>query len=79
GLPVEEVSTPVIPRDRIAKLISIHGLISSAIERLAVEIRHLHRIDVFEVYEGFSKGQKCSSTMTHKKNPISTENLTGMA
>ncbi|MBK2267182.1 adenylosuccinate lyase [Francisella philomiragia] len=79
GLPVEEVSTQVIPRDRIAKLISIHGLIASAIERLAVEIRHLHRSDVFEVYEGFSKGQKGSSTMPHKKNPISTENLTGMA
>ena len=79
GLPVEEVSTQVIPRDRIAKLVSIHGLIASAIERLAVEIRHLHRSDVFEVYEGFSKGQKGSSTMPHKKNPISTENLTGMA
>lgn len=58
GLPVEEVSTQVIPRDRIAKLVSIHGLIAAAIERLAVEIRHLHRSDVFEVYEGFSKGQK---------------------
>ena len=79
GLPVEEVSTQVIPRDRIATLVSIHGLIASAIERLAVEIRHLHRSDVFEVYEGFSKGQKGSSTMPHKKNPISTENLTGMA
>lgn len=79
GLPVEEVSTQVIPRDRIAKLVSIHGLIAAAIERLAVEIRHLHRSDVFEVYEGFSKGQKGSSTMPHKKNPISTENLTGMA
>ncbi|GAB4221923.1 MAG: adenylosuccinate lyase [Francisella sp.] len=78
-LPVEEVSTQVIPRDRIAKLVSIHALIASAIERLAVEIRHLHRSDVCEVYEGFSKGQKGSSTMPHKKNPISTENLTGMA
>ena len=79
GLPVEEVSTQVIPRDRIAKMVSIHGLIASAIERLCVEIRHLHRSDVFEVYEGFSKGQKGSSTMPHKKNPISTENLTGMS
>jgi adenylosuccinate lyase len=79
GLPVEAVSTQVIPRDRIAKMVSIHGLIASAIERLCVEIRHLHRSDVFEVYEGFSKGQKGSSTMPHKKNPISTENLTGMS
>ncbi len=79
GLPVEDVSTQVIPRDRIAKMVSIHGLIASAIERLCVEIRHLHRSDVFEVYEGFSKGQKGSSTMPHKKNPISTENLTGMS
>ena len=79
GLPVEEVSTQVVPRDRIAKLVSIHGLIAAAIERLCVEIRHLHRSDVFEVYEGFTKGQKGSSTMPHKKNPISTENLTGMA
>ena len=79
NLPVEDVSTQVIPRDRVAKLISIHGLIASAIERLSVEIRHLHRSDVFEVYEGFSKGQKGSSTMPHKKNPISTENLTGMS
>ncbi|MDE4988464.1 adenylosuccinate lyase, partial [Francisella tularensis subsp. holarctica] len=62
GLPVDEVSTQVIPRDRIAKLISIHGLSASAIERLAVEIRHVHRSDVFEVDEGFSQGHKGSST-----------------
>ncbi|MDE4986411.1 lyase family protein, partial [Francisella tularensis subsp. holarctica] len=79
GLPVEEVYTQVIPIFRIAKFISIHGLIASAIERLAVEIRNLHRSDVFEVYEGLSKVQKVSSTMPHKKNPKSTENLTGMA
>ncbi|MDE5018979.1 lyase family protein, partial [Francisella tularensis subsp. holarctica] len=71
ALPVEEVSTQVNPRDIIAKLITIHGIIASAIERLAVEIRHLHLSDVFEVYVGFSKGIKGSSTMPHKKNPIS--------
>ncbi|RLA61370.1 MAG: adenylosuccinate lyase [Epsilonproteobacteria bacterium] len=79
GLKVEPVSTQVIPRDRLAKLININGQIASAIERLAVEIRHLHRSDVSELHEGFSKGQKGSSTMPHKKNPISGENLTGMA
>lgn len=79
GLKVEPLSTQVIPRDRIAKMINIHGLIASAIERLAVEIRHLHRSDVGELHEGFKKGQKGSSTMPHKKNPISGENLTGMA
>ena len=79
GLKVEPVSTQVIPRDRIAKLININALIGSAIERLCVEIRHLHRSDVGELHEGFKKGQKGSSTMPHKKNPISGENLTGMA
>lgn len=79
GLKQEPLSTQVIPRDRLAKLISITSLIASAIERVAVEIRHLHRSDVNELYEGFSKGQKGSSIMPHKKNPISGENLTGMA
>jgi len=79
GLKVEPVSTQVIPRDRIAKLVNIHGLIAAAIERFSVEIRHLHRSDVGELSEGFAKGQKGSSTMPHKKNPISGENLTGMA
>jgi adenylosuccinate lyase len=79
GLKVEPLSTQVIPRDRIAKLISLNALTASAIERLAVEIRHLHRTEVNELHEGFSKGQKGSSTMPHKKNPISGENLTGMA
>lgn len=79
GLKVETVSTQVIPRDRIAKLISITSLTGAAIERIAVEIRHLHRSDVNELFEGFAKGQKGSSTMPHKKNPISGENLTGMA
>lgn len=79
GLKVESVSTQVIPRDRIAKLVSIIGLIGCAIERISIEIRHLHRSDVDELHEGFSKGQKGSSTMPHKKNPISGENLTGMS
>lgn len=75
----EEHSTQVIPRDRIAKLISIISMTGSAIERFSVEVRHLHRSDIGELGEGFAKGQKGSSTMPHKKNPISTENLTGMA
>lgn len=79
GLAQEPLSTQVIPRDRIAKLVSLNGLLASAIERVAVEIRHLHRSEVAELAEGFAKGQKGSSTMPHKKNPISGENLTGMA
>jgi adenylosuccinate lyase len=79
GLKVEPVGSQIIPRDRIAKLISINALIASAIERIAVEIRLLHHSDVGEVFEGFSSGQKGSSTMPHKKNPISGENLTGIA
>ncbi len=78
GVKVEEVSTQIIPRDRIAKLITITSLMANAIERLAVEIRHLHHSDVREVAEGFRPGQKGSSTMPHKKNPISCENLTGL-
>ena len=78
-LKVESVSTQVIPRDRILKALSITAQIASAIERIAVEIRHLHHSDIGEVYEGFAKGQKGSSTMPHKKNPISGENLTGLA
>lgn len=79
GLEIEPLSTQVIPRDRIAKLSTILASIAGAIERISVEIRHLHRSEVGEVFEGFSKGQKGSSTMPHKKNPISTENLTGVA
>ena len=79
GILPEEHSTQVIPRDRIAKLISILTMTASAIERISVEIRHLHRSDVGELHEGFAKGQKGSSTMPHKKNPVSGENLTGMA
>ena len=79
GLNVEAVSSQVIPRDRIAKLVSITALIASAVERLSVEIRHLHHSDIGEVFEGFSAGQKGSSTMPHKKNPVSGENLSGIA
>lgn len=79
GVKVEDVSTQIIPRDRLAKLITITSMIANAIERLAVEIRHLHHSDVREVAEGFRKGQKGSSTMPHKKNPISSENLTGLS
>lgn len=78
-LHVEEVSTQIIPRDRVAKLISIFALYACALERLAIEIRHLQHSDVSEVFEGFAKGQKGSSTMPHKKNPISSENLSGLA
>ena len=79
GLQRESLSTQIIPRDRIAKIISLHALLASFMERISVEIRHLHRSEVGEVAEGFSQGQKGSSTMPHKKNPVSAENLTGMA
>lgn len=79
GLAVEPVSSQVIPRDRLAKLTSILALFASALERLEIEIRHLHRSDVGELYEGFATGQKGSSTMPHKKNPIAAENLSGIA
>lgn len=79
NLKVEDVSTQIIPRDRITKLILIISQIASAIERMSTEIRLLHHSDIGEVYEGFSKGQKGSSTMPHKKNPISAENLSGLA
>lgn len=79
NLKVEPVSTQIISRDRIAKLITITSLVANALERLAVEIRHLHHSDVREVSEGFQKGQKGSSTMPHKKNPIASENITGLA
>lgn len=79
GLKVEPVSTQVIPRDHLAKIISNGALLASALERMAVEIRLLHHSDVSEVHEGFKKGQKGSSTMPHKKNPISGENITGLS
>ena len=75
----ESTSTQIIPRDRYAKIVLNGALLGSAIERIATEIRHLHRSEVGELHEGFSKGQKGSSTMPHKKNPISGENLTGIA
>ncbi|MCF6220498.1 MAG: adenylosuccinate lyase [Robiginitomaculum sp.] len=79
GLTVEPISTQVIPRDRHAAYFATLGVIASSIERLAVEIRHLQRTEVLEVEEFFSKGQKGSSAMPHKRNPILTENLTGLA
>jgi adenylosuccinate lyase len=79
GLSVEPVSTQVIPRDRHAMCFAVLGVVASSIERLATEIRHLQRTEVLEVEEYFSPGQKGSSAMPHKRNPILTENLTGLA
>ena len=79
GLAVEPVSTQVIPRDRHAQFFATLGVIASSVERLAVEIRHLQRTEVLEAEEYFSPGQKGSSAMPHKRNPILTENLTGLA
>jgi adenylosuccinate lyase len=79
GLHVEPVSTQVIPRDRHAQYFAVLGVIASSIERLATEIRHLQRTEVREAEEYFSPGQKGSSAMPHKRNPILTENLTGLA
>lgn len=79
GLKIEPVSTQVIPRDRHAMFFSILGVIASSLERLAVEIRHLQRTEVREAEEFFSSGQKGSSSMPHKRNPVLTENITGLA
>ena len=79
NLNVEPISTQVIPRDRHAQFFSTLGIIASSIERFAVEIRHLQRTEVCEVEEFFGKKQKGSSAMPHKKNPILSENLTGLA
>ena len=79
GLSVEPVSTQVIPRDRHAMFFATLGVVASSIERLAIEIRHLQRTEVLEVEEFFSEGQKGSSAMPHKRNPVLTENLTGLA
>ena len=79
GLAVEPVSTQVIPRDRHAAFFATLGVIASSIERLATEIRHLQRTEVLEAEEFFSEGQKGSSAMPHKRNPVLTENLTGLA
>jgi adenylosuccinate lyase len=79
GLRPEPVSTQVIPRDRHAAFFATLGVVASSIERLAIEIRHLQRTEVLEAEEYFSPGQKGSSAMPHKRNPVLTENLTGLA
>jgi adenylosuccinate lyase len=79
GLTPEPISTQVIPRDRHAMFFATLGVIASSIERLATEVRHLQRTEVLEAEEYFSPGQKGSSAMPHKRNPILTENLTGLA
>ena len=79
GLKVEPVSTQVIPRDRHAMFFGTLGVIAASVERLATEIRHLQRTEVLEAEEYFSPGQKGSSAMPHKRNPVLSENLTGLA
>jgi adenylosuccinate lyase len=79
GLTVEPVSTQVIPRDRHAMFFATLGVIAASIERLATEVRHLQRTEVLEAEEYFSPGQKGSSSMPHKRNPVLSENLTGLA
>ena len=79
GLYVEPISTQIIPRDRHAFYFSILGIIAGSVERVATEIRHLQRSEVYELQEFFSKDQKGSSAMPHKKNPILSENLTGLS
>lgn len=79
GLAVEPASTQIIPRDRHAMFFATLGVVASCIERLAVEVRHMQRTEVLEAEEFFSEGQKGSSAMPHKRNPVLTENLTGLA
>ena len=79
GLTVEPISTQVIPRDRHAMFFATLGVVASSIERLAIEIRHMQRTEVLEAEEFFSEGQKGSSAMPHKRNPVLSENLTGLA
>ena len=79
GLKIEPISTQIIPRDRHAFYFSVLGIIAGSVERVATEIRHLQRTEVYELQEFFSKKQKGSSAMPHKKNPILSENLTGLA
>ena len=79
GLAIEPISSQIIPRDRHAAFFATLGVIASSIENIAVEIRHLQRTEVLEAEEFFSKGQKGSSAMPHKRNPVLTENLTGLA
>ncbi|MFL6862479.1 MAG: adenylosuccinate lyase, partial [Allosphingosinicella sp.] len=77
GLRVEPISTQIIPRDRHAMFFATLGVVASSVERLATEVRHLQRTEVLEAEEYFSPGQKGSSAMPHKRNPVLTENLTG--
>ena len=79
GLQPEPISTQVIPRDRHAMFFATLGVVASSIENVAIEIRHMQRTEVLEAEEFFSKGQKGSSAMPHKRNPVLTENLTGLA
>jgi adenylosuccinate lyase len=79
GLKVEPVSTQIIPRDRHAMYFAVLGVVASSAERLATEIRHLQRTEVLEAEEFFSEGQKGSSAMPHKRNPVLSENVTGLA
>ena len=79
GLAVEPVSTQVIPRDRHAAFFAALAVVAASIENLATEIRHLQRTEVREAEEFFSEGQKGSSSMPHKRNPVLTENLTGLS
>jgi adenylosuccinate lyase len=79
GLEVEPISTQVIPRDRHAMFFATLGVVAASVERLAIEIRHLQRTEVLEAEEFFSEGQKGSSAMPHKRNPVLTENLTGLS
>jgi adenylosuccinate lyase len=79
NLKPEKVSTQVIPRDHISKIISVGALLATTLERMAVEFRLLHHSDISEISEGFKSGQKGSSTMPHKKNPISSENISGLS
>jgi adenylosuccinate lyase len=79
GLAVEPISTQVIPRDRHAMFFATLGVVASSVERLATEVRHLQRTEVLEAEEFFSEGQKGSSAMPHKRNPVLSENLTGLS
>jgi len=79
GLKIEPISTQIIPRDRHAFYFSVLGIVAGSVERVATEIRHLQRSEVYELQEYFSKDQKGSSAMPHKKNPILSENLTGLS
>jgi adenylosuccinate lyase len=79
GLTVEPVSTQVVPRDRHATFVSVLGVMASSLDRIATEVRHLQRTDVREVEEPFAAGQKGSSSMPHKRNPVGCENISGLA